>query len=70
MKSFNFAVLAVLLSAHAATAQLNIFAKLAGKKYFGSAVDNPALSDIPYKKILSDVKEFGSLTAVRVHLLF
>ncbi|TEB29856.1 family 10 xylanase glycosyl hydrolase [Coprinellus micaceus] len=63
MKSFTFAALAVLLSAHTATAQLNIFAKLAGKKYFGSAVDNPALSDLPYKKILSDVKEFGSLTA-------
>ncbi|KAF6753708.1 glycoside hydrolase superfamily [Ephemerocybe angulata] len=59
----NFVVLAVLLGAHGALGQLNILAKLAGKKYFGSAVDNPALADLPYKKKLSDITEFGQITA-------
>ncbi|KAF5334746.1 hypothetical protein D9611_012968 [Ephemerocybe angulata] len=59
----NFVVLAVLLGAHGALGQLNVLAKLAGKKYFGSAVDNPALADLPYKRKLSDIAEFGQITA-------
>lgn len=69
MKGPAFVVLAVLLGAHGALAQLNVLAKLAGKQYFGSAVDNPALSDVPYRKQLSNWLDFGQLTAVRVFLL-
>ncbi|KAF9444311.1 glycoside hydrolase family 10 protein [Macrolepiota fuliginosa MF-IS2] len=41
---------------------LNTVAKAAGKLYFGSATDNPELSDSPYVAILSDTKEFGIIT--------
>ncbi|RDX57112.1 endo-1,4-beta-xylanase C precursor [Lentinus brumalis] len=44
------------------TAGLNTLAKAAGKLYFGSATDNPELSDSAYVKILSDAKEFGQIT--------
>lgn len=47
------------------TAQLNIAAKLAGKKYFGSATDNPEFNDTEYVRILSNTADFGQLTAVR-----
>ncbi|RPD59549.1 endo-1,4-beta-xylanase C precursor [Lentinus tigrinus ALCF2SS1-6] len=44
------------------TAGLNTLAKAAGKLYFGSATDNPELSDSAYVKILSNAKEFGQIT--------
>ncbi|KAF5334816.1 hypothetical protein D9611_012967 [Ephemerocybe angulata] len=44
-------------------AQLDTLAKRAGKVYFGSAVDNPELGDLPYKTLLSNASEFGQLTA-------
>ncbi|KAI5122832.1 hypothetical protein M0805_003127 [Coniferiporia weirii] len=48
--------------AQLASAQLDAIAKLSGKKYFGSATDNPELTDKPYVEILSDILEFGQLT--------
>ncbi|EPQ52888.1 hypothetical protein GLOTRDRAFT_122601 [Gloeophyllum trabeum ATCC 11539] len=44
------------------TTPLNTAAKAAGKKYFGSATDNPELSDSAYVKILSDSTMFGQIT--------
>ncbi|RPD74956.1 endo-1,4-beta-xylanase C precursor [Lentinus tigrinus ALCF2SS1-7] len=44
------------------TAGLNTLAKAAGKLYFGSATDNPELSDSAYVTILSNSKEFGQIT--------
>jgi endo-1,4-beta-xylanase len=37
-------------------------AKAAGKLYFGSATDNPELTDSAYVALLSNTKEFGQLT--------
>lgn len=68
MKGPAFIVLAVLLGAHGVFAQLNVLAKLAGKQYFGSAVDNPALSDVPYRRQLSNWLDFGQITAVRLRI--
>lgn len=45
-----------------ATTGLNVAAKAAGKLYFGSATDNPELTDAPYVAILSDSTQFGALT--------
>ncbi|KZP22769.1 glycoside hydrolase family 10 protein [Athelia psychrophila] len=45
-----------------AASGLNIAAKAAGKKYFGSATDNPELTDLPYVAILSNAGDFGQLT--------
>lgn len=42
--------------------QLNKLAKAKGLQYFGSATDNPELTDVPYKAILSDINEFGQIT--------
>ncbi|KAJ3514912.1 hypothetical protein NLJ89_g2094 [Agrocybe chaxingu] len=44
------------------SAGLAVVAKAAGKLYFGSATDNPELSDAPYVAILSDTKEFNQIT--------
>ena len=44
------------------TAGLNALAKTAGKKYFGSATDNPELSDTAYVAILSESYQFGQIT--------
>ncbi|KAG9315022.1 glycoside hydrolase family 10 protein [Chiua virens] len=41
---------------------LNLAAKAAGKLYFGSATDNPELTDIAYVAILNDTAIFGQLT--------
>ncbi|KZV73004.1 glycoside hydrolase family 10 protein, partial [Peniophora sp. CONT] len=41
---------------------LNDLAQAAGKKYFGSATDNPELTDSAYVAILSDSSEFGQIT--------
>ena len=42
-------------------AQLNTLATGAGKKYFGSATDNPELTDTAYVDILTST-EFGQIT--------
>ncbi|KAG5634829.1 hypothetical protein H0H81_000567 [Sphagnurus paluster] len=44
------------------TAGLAVVALAAGKKYFGSATDNPELSDTPYVAGLSNTKEFNQIT--------
>ncbi|KAI0648972.1 glycoside hydrolase superfamily [Trametes meyenii] len=41
---------------------LHTLAKAAGKLYFGSATDNPELTDTAYVAKLSDGKEFGQIT--------
>ncbi|KAI0636067.1 endo-1,4-beta-xylanase C precursor [Trametes polyzona] len=41
---------------------LHTLAKAAGKLYFGTATDNPELSDTAYVAKLSDNKEFGQIT--------
>lgn len=41
---------------------LNVDAKAAGKKYFGSATDNPELSNTAYVNILKNTAEFGQIT--------
>lgn len=48
-----------------ATAQtgLNAAAKAAGKKYFGTATDNPELTTTAYVAILDNTQEFGQITA-------
>lgn len=49
-------------SVSTATAHLNAAAKAAGKKYFGSATDNPELTDKPYVTLLGDNTMFGQIT--------
>lgn len=51
-----------LVAATGANAQLNKLAVAAGLKYFGSATDNPELTDTAYTAILSDAEEFGQIT--------
>ncbi|KJA14508.1 glycoside hydrolase family 10 protein [Hypholoma sublateritium FD-334 SS-4] len=43
-------------------AGIALVAKAAGKKYFGSATDNPELTDTAYVAILSNSSEFGQIT--------
>ncbi|KAH7346910.1 putative endo-1,4-beta-xylanase [Rhexocercosporidium sp. MPI-PUGE-AT-0058] len=57
-----FPIVLSLLALPSAFGQLNKLAKAKGLKYFGSATDNPELSDAPYVAILSDVNEFGQIT--------
>ncbi|KAK3903605.1 endo-1,4-beta-xylanase D [Staphylotrichum tortipilum] len=59
----QLSVVAILLAvAGPATCQLDKWAKEAGLKYFGTAVDNPSLSNQAYMKIARDSSEFGSIT--------
>ncbi|KAH6716600.1 endo-1,4-beta-xylanase precursor [Leptodontidium sp. MPI-SDFR-AT-0119] len=58
----HFSILLSLVALPTAFGQLNKLAKAKGLKYFGSATDNPELSDAPYVAILSDVNEFGQIT--------
>ncbi|KAL1880035.1 hypothetical protein Daus18300_001398 [Diaporthe australafricana] len=51
-----------LVAATGANAQLHKLAVAAGLKYFGSATDNPELTDTAYTAILSDAEEFGQIT--------
>ncbi|KAF8896180.1 endo-1,4-beta-xylanase C precursor [Infundibulicybe gibba] len=44
------------------TAGLHLAAVAAGKKYFGSATDNPELTDTAYVAGLSNTKDFGQIT--------
>ena len=41
---------------------MDTLAKAAGKLYFGSATDNPELSDSAYVTVLSNSREFGQIT--------
>ncbi|TFK20386.1 family 10 xylanase glycosyl hydrolase [Coprinopsis marcescibilis] len=59
---FGSFALVLLLGAHGVVAQLDVLAKLAGKQYFGSAVDNPALADKPYVRQLTNRLDFSQLT--------
>jgi len=45
-------------------AQLNTLAQAAGKKYFGTATDNPELTNTAYVAQLSNTADFHQLTAV------
>ena len=47
----------------AAVTELNTLAQQHGKVYFGSATDNPELTNAPYVAILSDRNMFGQTTA-------
>ncbi|GLB40266.1 putative candidate xylanase, Glycoside hydrolase family 10 [Lyophyllum shimeji] len=44
------------------TAGLSVVALAAGKKYFGSATDNPELTDTAYVAELSNTKDFNQIT--------
>ena len=44
------------------TMALNMAARAAGKLYFGSATDNPELTDTAYVRILNNTAMFGQLT--------
>ncbi|KAK3380913.1 glycoside hydrolase superfamily [Podospora didyma] len=56
-------ILAFCLAAAApASCQLDKWAKAAGLKYFGTAVDNPSLNNAAYMKIARDKDEFGQIT--------
>ncbi|RFU25810.1 hypothetical protein B7463_g10530, partial [Scytalidium lignicola] len=55
-------VAAALLALPIASAQLNHFAKSAGKKYFGTATDNSELDNPDYYKLVHNRREFGQLT--------
>ncbi|KAL1960136.1 hypothetical protein VTO42DRAFT_308 [Malbranchea cinnamomea] len=57
----SFALLS-LAACLAAADGLNARAKAAGKLYFGSATDNPELSDSAYVNILSNSEDFGQIT--------
>lgn len=67
----HLAVLCSLLSLVACAAvspaatgtELHALAKQKGKLYFGTATDNPELTDVPYTTILDDNKMFGQITA-------
>ena len=43
--------------------ELNAIAKSKGKLYFGTATDNPELTDTPYTAILDNNQMFGQITA-------
>ncbi|KAJ7592917.1 endo-1,4-beta-xylanase C precursor [Mycena floridula] len=50
-------------STSTSTVKLHTAAKAAGKLYFGSATDNPELTDTAYVALLSDAAMFGQITA-------
>lgn len=54
-------ILLALAAGHVAQAQLNTAAKAAGLLYFGTAVDNPDLSDSQYIANL-ETADFGQIT--------
>lgn len=60
MKFTAFAAIVALVPL--VSAQLNTKAQASGKKYFGSATDNPELTDTSYVALLSNSTEFGQLT--------
>jgi endo-1,4-beta-xylanase len=64
---FLTSLLATLLGSNA---QLNILARLEGKKYFGTAVDNPDLNNASYVVQLGNTLDFGQLTPVSLSYCF
>ncbi|EJF60414.1 endo-beta-1,4-glucanase [Dichomitus squalens LYAD-421 SS1] len=54
---------AALPTSTANVAGLHALAKAAGKLYFGTATDNPELTDQPYVAILNNTQMFGQITA-------
>jgi endo-1,4-beta-xylanase len=59
---FTTVFAAVLAASSPATAQLHKLAVAAGLKYFGTAVDNPGLSNNAYMTIARSKDEFGQIT--------
>ncbi len=59
---FQYVIAAAFVAAIPAGAQLDKWAKAAGLKYFGTAVDNPSLGNGAYMKIVRDTAEFGQVT--------
>ena len=53
---------ALLAGVDHASAQLNSLARAAGLLYFGTAVDNPGLTNAAYMRMASNVSEFGQIT--------
>ena len=51
-----------LIAISPAACQLDTWAKAARLKYFGTAVDNPALNNQAYMRIARDAAEFGFIT--------
>ena len=62
MRSLATLVFSILAIRNAAGQDLNSAAKAAGKLYFGSATDNPELTDTAYVAELSNAQDFGSTT--------
>ena len=54
---------AALPTATSNVAGLHALARSAGKLYFGTATDNPELTDAPYVAILDNAQMFGQITA-------
>lgn len=49
-------------AASTAAAKLHALAKAKGKLYFGTATDNPELTDTAYAALLGDAQMFGQIT--------
>ncbi|PKS08680.1 hypothetical protein jhhlp_004733 [Lomentospora prolificans] len=62
MRTHHLLAAAVLFLLEGADAQLHKYAVAAGLKYFGTAVDNPALGNAAYMAIARDADEFGLIT--------
>jgi len=62
MRGLSTVAATALATAGIVNAQLNDLSYLHLKKYFGTATDNPELSDKPYAAILDDHNEFGQVT--------
>lgn len=60
----NFIAIVLLATLPLGYCQLNTLAVAAGKKYFGTATDNPELSDSPYVAQLGNTADFNQITAV------
>lgn len=65
-----FAATVLLVMVPCIHAQLNTLAMAVGKKYFGTATDNPELTDVPYVAQLGNTSDFHQLTPVCVILTF
>ena len=50
-------------STSASSVKLHTLARQSGKLYFGTATDNPELTNAAYVSILNDVQMFGQITA-------
>lgn len=61
-------LLGVLAFASVSLAQLAVLAELNRKLYFGTATDNPELSNASYVRQLSNTLDFHQLTPVCVYL--